>query len=316
MSTEDLTAIAEAAREAFAKQDYATAATEYRRVLDQRPQDPEALEGWALASCVTGQAKPAVAAFEQLSYLEPREARHFVNWGAACNLSGDYATAMDVLRKAIQRERKSVDGYYNLGMAEWKAGKVPQAVQAFKQVLALAPKLPEPYFQLGQLYLEQKNFVLAATNFKKALELKPNWEQAQTGLGQIETQQAEAKAQTSPFGRLVKTQAQTNKAVQTFTRELSDAERWEDRQEVHQISSEMQALSQQVLEFLQKQYEPVILGVQRIVADGDLQSAAFMKAVTALEEVCFRWSELRQQHKRKAIELRAHEELINTPDLN
>lgn len=315
MSATSLASLLEQARAAVRSRDYATAISTYRQALTVDPESIDALEGLAMTLLATGSYAAAVEQFQRLVMLQPMEARHYINMGAAYNRLGMYQKAVDTLRKGIQRNRKCADGYYNLGIAQRKLNMPSLAVSAYKEAIRLDPQMVEAYQNLGNLYTEMGNYQLALANYRKALELRPDFEKARLGMEKAEEAMQRSKATNNPFGRLVKTDNLAPKTVPTLTRELSDADREFDRQRVRQLSEDLQRLTTEYLNHLKSKLERGLLELQRSAAEGQFKSLGFVATANEFQEAFRSWLETRQQFKRKALELRAHEELINTPEL-
>lgn len=315
MPTPALEPLFQQARDATRTRDYAAAADFYRQALAAEADSIDALEGLAMVLFAGGELAAAVEQFQKLTKLQPMEARHYVNLGAIHNREGQHQQAVEVLRKAIQRDRKCADAYYNLGVAQRKLNQSSMAVSAYKEAIRLDPQLVEAFQNLGNLYLEMGSPQQAMTNFRKVLEIRPDFEKARVGLEKAEDSIQRAKESTNPFGRLVETGAIAPKAVPTLTRELSESERKYDRQRVRQLATELKSLVDECLNHLRTKIEPGVQSLQRTVAEGNFKAMSFVSAANEFQESFQHWIGLRQQIKRKALELRAHEELVNTPDL-
>jgi tetratricopeptide (TPR) repeat protein len=315
MSTAALDSFFQQARAALRAREFSEAADFYRQALAIDADSVDAIEGLAIVLFSAGDLPAAIEQFQRLTQLQPMEARHYVNLGAIHNRQGQHQLAVDVLRKAISRDRRCADAYYNLGVAQRKLNQASMAVSAYKEAIRLDPELAEAYQNLGNLYSEMGNLQLSIANFRKALEIRPDFEKARLGLEKAEEAAQRAKAETNPFGKLVDTGAIAAKSVPTLTRELSETERQYDRQHVRQLALELKGLVDEYLEHLRTKFEPGVLHLQRTAAEGDLKAMGFVGAATEFQEAFQHWRGLRQQVKRKALELRAHEELVNTPDL-
>jgi hypothetical protein len=98
-------------------------------------------------------------------------------------------------------------------------------------------------------------------------------------------------------------------------RELTDAERYDDRHQVKMIADEIERLSKGCLEFLKTKLEPAILELQRTMAEGSKAQTPLADVADEYHAAANQWTELRKAVKRKLLELRAHEELVNSPEV-
>ena len=229
---------------------------------------------------------------------------------------GEYAKAVDVLRKAIQYDKRSAESYYNLGIAQRKLKQWQLAISAYREATRLNPKMADAFHNLANVYVDTSNLPMAIMNYKKALEIRPDFEKARKGLGKAEAADNHAKQKINPFGRLVDTQSHQVNSAPTMVRELSDAERYEDRHEVKQITDEIERLSKDCLEFLKQKLEPAILELQRTMAEGTKAQTPLIDVADEYESATSQWIDLRKSLKRKVLELRAHEELVNVPEVD
>ncbi|WP_010584832.1 tetratricopeptide repeat protein [Schlesneria paludicola] len=276
---------------------------------------PDAHEGLASIAFLSGDFPNAVAHYIKLTLLKPMEARHYTNLGAVFNRTGEFEKAVDALRKAIQRDKRSAEAYYNLGIAQRKLKRWQMAISAYREAARLNPKMAEAFQNLGNVYIDTANLPMAIMNFKKALEIRPDFEKARIGLEKAEAASNSAKEAVNPFGRLVKAESYqvSNKTVDC--RELTDAERYEDRHTVKHIADEIERLSKGCLEFLKLRLEPALIELQRTMAEGSNSQSALVDVAEEYYSASNQWTELRKAVKRKVLELRAHEELINAPEV-
>ncbi len=275
----------------------------------------EAHEGLASIAAMNSDYATAIAHYVKLTLLKPMEARYFTNLGAIYNRTGEYQKAVDVLRKAIQRDKRSSEAYYNLGISQRKLKRWQMAISAYREAARLNPKLAEAYQNLGNVYLETANLPMAIINFKKALEIRPDLEKARVALEKAESATNTAKEAVNPFGRLVNSQSHQSSSNATMLRELTDAERYDDRHQVKHIADEIERLSKGCLEFLKLKLEPAIIELQRTMAEGNNAQIALVDVADQYHVAANQWAELRKAVRRKVLELRAHEEIVNSPEV-
>jgi len=294
---------------------YPAAINVFEELLAIDPDSVDAREGLAMTCFAAGDLAAAAENFEKITLLQPLEARHYVNWGAVLNRQGKHKDAAEILRRAIQRNRRSADAYYNLGIAQRNLKQPSMAVSAYKEAIRLDPQMAEAYQNLGNVYLEMGSHQLAVSSFQRALEVRPDFEKARAGLHRAEDAIDQARAKRNPFGKLVENAAQKATASVTFERELTDTERHEDRQQVLALATELQVLSDACGAALHDQVERRLHALARVTAEADVSPTAVVRAAEEFRDAYEHWTALRQQFKRKILQLRGHEELMNTPDL-
>lgn len=300
------------ARSLTRERNYPSAIELYRQILATDPDCIRANESLALLYYATGDSAAAIEQYQKLIHLEPREARHCVNLGAIYNRLGQYQRAAETLRKAIARDKRNADAYYNLGIAERKLNLLPMAASAYKEAIRLNPTLAEAHQNLGNVYLDQHNYGLAIASYRKALEIRPDFEKAKLGLERAEEEQRKAKAAISPFGRLVSAETSRMQIQVSDTRELTDAERFADRQELARLSDELQAQLSECLDFLANTLGSKLIELQKVAADGKAPLGMLSRAVHENQEAFQKWAELRSRFRQKILQLRAHEDLLKS----
>lgn len=304
------------ARALTRERNYPAAVQAFEELLQADPDSVEGREGLAMACFVAGSLDLALENFERLTLLQPMEARHYVNWGAVLNRMGKHREAADILRKAIQRNRKSADAYYNLGIAQRHLKQPSMAVSAYKEAIRIDPEMAEAYQNLGNVYLEIGSHQLAVSSFQKALEVRPDFEKARMGLNRAEDAIEKARAARNPFGRMMESAAQKAAVQVTFERQLSDEERHEDRHQVWTLAQEIKTLSETCATQLHEQVERRLHAMTRVAAESSESPTALVHAAEEFRDALQQWTAYRQQLRRLMLQLRGHEELMNTPDLH
>ncbi len=309
MSPADAEALCKQGRKAVRKGDYVTAQDLFHQVVDDDPDNPDAHEGLATAMYLAGAIEEAIPHFDRVTKLKPRDAKGYINLGALFNQLERYKEAADTLRKAIQRDGKSAEAYYNLGIAQKNLKQNAMAVSAYRECVRLKPDMAEAHLNLANLYVEQKNERKAIEHYEKALEARPEFERAQRGLNHILGVKEQRKQEESPFGRLVDTEKLVEKdAVIEEARELTETERFDDRQFLQVNAGESLAMTEKLFQHLKQHMEPTLLSINRIMAqDMDQQRELFAIRDRFHESTRFAEQLFNNLHKEIAG-LREHEE--------
>ena len=118
----------------------AEAETVYGQILEQIPEEPNAL--------------------------------HFM--GILRHQQGDAASAVRLIRDAAERIPGEAGPWINLGNVLVENGEFDEAIRAYLRATELAPKSVQPFNNLGILYTRQQKWEQAETYFVRGLEMVPD----------------------------------------------------------------------------------------------------------------------------------------------
>lgn len=272
-------------------------------------------EGLAAAYFLKQEYEKAADHFKKVTLLDPRQAKAVVNLGAVYNRMKDYNKAVTILRKAIQKDKSSGEAHYNLGLAYRGLNQLSMAVSAYKEAVRVAPQMASAHQNLANVFVDMGNFQQAILHYKKALEIDPNFERAQRGLEHAQTLKTDANKAVSPFGRLVDASAVGPKAAPKVERKISDLERAQDRMTIFNLLNDVGDSANILLKNLREEFEPALTTLSRSLSQSREGISGlprdYRQFLTTFKEA----HEARRTLKRFALELRAHEEMMNTPDM-
>jgi tetratricopeptide (TPR) repeat protein len=303
------------ARNSFRNKNYRQAQQLFQQALEFDERSVDAHDGLATASCLVGDYDQAIKHFTRITELAPTKATAFVNLGAVYNRTREFDKAVNALRKAVSRDNKSADGFYNLAIAQRGLDRPAMALSAYRECIRINPDMAEAHQNLANLLLEMENFQQAKLHYNKALNIRPDFERARRGLKRTEQAMIRQRKQANPFGRLVDEHAHRARATLKVERVLSEQERAEDRTLVHAFAVEIETLGRACAEQLKDELDVSLASLHRTIAEGPEAQVSLPadheRFLTALRQ----FEEARRMLKNKVMELRAHEELMNTPPL-
>ncbi|HET6327120.1 MAG TPA: tetratricopeptide repeat protein [Planctomycetaceae bacterium] len=271
-------------------------------------------EGLAAAYFLKKDYPQAAEHFKKVTLLDPRQAKALVNLGAVYNRMSEFNKAVTILRKAVSKDKSSGEGHYNLGLAYRGLNQQAMAVSAYKEAVRVAPQMAAAHQNLANVYVDMGNFQHAIIHYLKALEINPEFERARRGLESAQELSTQAKNAVSPFGRLVDKNAIGAKSAPRAVRHMNDAERAEDRMTAYNVLSQVDDAANLLLKQVREAFEPALLTLGRTLSeriDGPSTiSRDYRTYITAFKQIY----ESRRALKRSVAALRAHEEMMNTPD--
>ena len=303
------------AKQCAQKKDYARAILLCEKALEQDDTSVELHKLSGMIHFLEKNYPKAIEHFTRITRLDPRDGKNLVNLGAVYNRSGDYKNATSVLRKALQKERSSSEAYYNLGIAYKGQGQSSMAISAYREALRLNPQMADAHLNLGNVYSDMGNQKQAIIQYQKALEVRPGFQRAQSALMRAQAASDEAKKNSNPFGRLVDTDKYRTTHSNQSLRKLSEAEQVEDRLRVYRLSKEIRTEANALVAQLKESLIPILLTMNRDVSEVNFNPWNLEEHFHKYQEAIESYNTQKKALHRKVLELRAHEEVMNTPDM-
>ncbi|MEI7863418.1 MAG: tetratricopeptide repeat protein, partial [Planctomycetota bacterium] len=111
------------------------------QVLEQRPNDLEALYGLAEIGYHTGRADLVIAMMRRCIELDPNDGGSYHNLGNALRTKGDHDEAIVALKSAIRLMPNPADAHNTMGLTLKDLGRMKQAVAAFRRAISFDPTM-------------------------------------------------------------------------------------------------------------------------------------------------------------------------------
>lgn len=313
---QDPNQLSEAARRYFVAREFNASLEAYRQLLNIVPNHLAALEGCGACAYQLKEFETAYRYYEQLTRLAPKEARFLVAAGAVLNELNRYQDAVAVLRKAVRRDIKSAEAYFNLGIAYHGLNDRNMSISCYREAIRLSPRMAVAHAKLAVILQDIRQHEQAQTHYQQALLIDPSLSIAQQGLKELEELQVGTSNGHGAFGRLVETSARQKSAMKwSWLRSLNRTERVQDRTRVTQLIGELDERSRECLAHLHEEFEPMLHTVNRALIDGGKSAMGIHDTVGKYHASLEKLAQLRQASHQAAIRLRAHEELMNTPEI-
>ncbi len=120
--------------------------------------------------------KVDLAQIEYKKELEqnPQNIKAYLNMAQLYIKTGAFKEAATTLEKAVKNEPEQIETFLLLGEVYFKLAKFKEAKEAYRQVIKLAPKLIDAYYGLALVYEKEKDYSLAIITLKQALKLQPD----------------------------------------------------------------------------------------------------------------------------------------------
>ncbi len=131
----------------------------------------------------SGQAREAIAQYEQALRLNPDYAEAHYNLAVASQKQGRQQKAIEHWKQALRINPNYAEAHSDLGTAMIQLGKVQEAMVHWEQAVRINPDLAEAQYNLGLALMGQGKPQEAIGHFEQALRIIPDDVQAHYGLG-------------------------------------------------------------------------------------------------------------------------------------
>jgi protein O-GlcNAc transferase len=159
------------------------AETLYRQILQDSPNQPEALHLLGVIECQIGRYAIALELIDKAILLKPDFAEPYSNRGIALHRLQQYAKAVESFDKAIFLKPLYAEAYNNRGNALRGSGECRRALESFDHAILLKPDYAEAYNNRGKVLLELQQYEQAVESLDKAIFLKPDYAEAHNNRG-------------------------------------------------------------------------------------------------------------------------------------
>jgi len=157
----------------------------YQKVLEQYPNQPDALHLFGVISHQRGKHEAAIELIQKAIQINPQNGTYYNNLGVTLKERGNLVESIECYGKAIAFNPNYAEAYVNMGMALNDQGKPDEAVSYYQKVLEIHPNYAEAYNHIGLVLKGQGRFDEAMTSYRKALEINPNYADAYISMGNV-----------------------------------------------------------------------------------------------------------------------------------
>jgi predicted O-linked N-acetylglucosamine transferase (SPINDLY family) len=155
----------------------------YRRVLEQQPNNVEALHLLAVLAHEAGRNDVAVELLRRAISINPMAPELHRNIARVLEALGKWDGAINAYRSAFSLQPQNAQVLNDLGNALRARGNFDEAIKTLQTAIQLDPNLPDLHNNLAVTLLEMKQPEQAITAAQKAISLQPNFPQAIYNLG-------------------------------------------------------------------------------------------------------------------------------------
>jgi len=156
-----------------------------RQILQQRPNDVEALHQLAIVAHRAGKTPFAVQLIERALTVNPNMHILQANIAEMYRRIGQPLKAIEHGLRAIALKPDAADAYNNLGIAYFDVGDYEAAVQHYNTAITVRPRFPEALSNRGNALRNLHRFDEAEAEYRRALAINPNYAEALNNLGSV-----------------------------------------------------------------------------------------------------------------------------------
>jgi tetratricopeptide (TPR) repeat protein len=157
----------------------------YQSILNEQPDDPNALHLLGLISHQTGNNKIAIDLIEKAIAVKPDVVDFYFHCGSAYQASHNNELAIERYEQALAINPKNADVLNNLGLALHGSGRQEDAIERYEQALVINPDYAEVFNNLGNALRELDKQQEAINHYEKALILNRDFAEAYNNLGLV-----------------------------------------------------------------------------------------------------------------------------------
>jgi protein O-GlcNAc transferase len=155
--------------------DLLAASAIYGQVLEQQPDQPDALHALGVLSAQTGDYGAAADLIRRAIAVSPMTPDYHNDLGLALHALGQREAAIIAYQRAVQLS-PSFEGLSNLGAALLEKRRFAEAITAFEDALALKPDAADVQIRLGDALKGQGQLQTAINAYRQARAIQPSFE--------------------------------------------------------------------------------------------------------------------------------------------
>lgn len=154
----------------------------YQKVLNEQPENPEAMHYLGVAIAQAGRLAEAIASLSRAVALQPHNAQAHNHYGNALFGLGRLEEALLSYDRAIRCDLAVAESYYNRGVAEVALGRIGAAFHSYTKAIELNNEYAEAHNNRGNLLLDQQRFAEAVAEYEHATRIRPTFVEALVNL--------------------------------------------------------------------------------------------------------------------------------------
>ncbi|MFY9287255.1 MAG: tetratricopeptide repeat protein [Alphaproteobacteria bacterium] len=136
----------------------------------------------AVAAHQAGQLDEAERLYQTVLNEQPEQPDALALLGVVIATKGDVDQALPLLDKAIRLDPQSALFHFHRGNVLMKAQKLPDAISAYHEAIKLQPGMAQAHYNLANALRAAQDWQGAITSYQKAIQQQPNYAEAYNNL--------------------------------------------------------------------------------------------------------------------------------------
>lgn len=191
--TDKATAEFQAARQLETDEKYEQARTEYKKLLEKNPDNPEYLHRMGVVCTRLQRDGEARSYYERARQHDPKNVGLLTDMGYSAYIRGNYIEAERFLRDALKLKPNDKRATSNLALVLGSRGKTEESLALLRSVGDEASALAG----LAYIHAKKGQFELAEQRYREALKTNPNFKEAADALAKLEKQRPARESQSA-----------------------------------------------------------------------------------------------------------------------
>jgi len=243
-----------------------------RQILQQRPNDTEALHQLAILAYQSGKLPLAVQLIERALSINPDVHVYHANIAEMYRRLGQAQKAIAHGLKAVSLKADSADAHNNLGIAHFDSADYETAIRCYDKAIDLRPRFAEAISNRANALRQLKRYAEAEGEYRRAIAIKPAYAEAHNNLGSVLRDQDRHAESELAYRRAVELKPGYIEALNNLVLAQKDLKRYDEAIATANSVLKLDARNADALSYLgavyvdQKRPEPALDALRRSLA--------------------------------------------------
>lgn len=199
-----------------------------RQILQQRPNDAEALHQLAIVVFQAGKLPLAVQMIERALAINPNVHLYHANIAEMYRRMGQPGKAIAHGQRAVALKEDAADAHNNLGIAYFDTGAYDTAIGCYNRAIELKPRFVEAISNRANAFRQLKRHAEAETEYRRAIALAPAYPEAHNNLGSVLRDQGRHTESEAAYRRAIELKPHYIEALNNLVLAQRELKKYDD----------------------------------------------------------------------------------------